>query len=89
MSIPTPQHLLHPGEVLAEHYMKEMDITQTELARRIGTHPRKINEIVNGKRSISPDFALDLAEVLGTTAELWVRMQADYDLWRARQKRVG
>ena len=89
MTIPSPQQMLHPGEVLAEYYMKEMNINQTELARKIGTNPRKINEIVNGKRAISPDFALDLSEVLRTTAEMWVRMQADFDLWKARQKRAS
>lgn len=89
MPIPSPQYMLHPGEVLAEYYMREMGINQSELARMLGTHPRKINEIVNGKRAISPDFALDLSEVIGTTAELWTRMQADYDLWKARKKRAS
>jgi addiction module HigA family antidote len=89
MAISTPQHMLHPGEVLAEYYMKETGMSQTELARQMGTNPRKINEIVNGKRAISPEFALDLLEVIGTTAEMWTRMQADYDLWKARQKRAS
>ena len=52
----------------------------------IGTSPLYVlNEIINGKRGISPDFALVLETVLGTTAEMWVRMQADYDLWKARK----
>lgn len=89
MAIAAPQTMLHPGEVLAESYMKEMKLSQSELARRMDTSPRKINEIVNVKRSISPEFALELTEVLGTTAEMWVRMQADYDLWQARIKRAG
>ena len=75
---------MHPGQVLAEIYMAEMKLSQTELARRCGCAPRKINEIVNGKRSISPSFALVLESVLGTSAEMWVRMQAEYDLWQAR-----
>ena len=77
---------LHPGKVLSEIYMAEMGLNQTELARRCGCAPRKINEIVNGKRGISASFAITLEGVLGATAEMWVRMQAEYDLWDARQK---
>ena len=77
---------LHPGSVLAEIYMAEMNLTQSELARRCNCAPRKINEIVNGKRGVSASFAIVLESVLGTTAEMWVRMQAEYDLWEARQR---
>lgn len=76
---------LHPGQVLDEVYMKEMDLNQSQLATKCKCSPRKINEIVNGKRAISPEFAIVLEKVLGTTAEMWVRMQADYDLWNARK----
>ena len=71
--------------MLAEVYMTEMRLNQTELAKRCGCSPRKINEIVNGKRGISPSFAIVLESVLGTSAEMWVRIQAEYDLWEARQ----
>jgi len=77
---------MHPGVVLNEIYMKEMELNQSQLAEKCKCSPRKINEIVNGKRSISPDFALILESVLGTTAEMWVRIQAEYDLWVARKK---
>lgn len=77
---------MHPGQVLSEVYMKEMDLNQSQLAEKCDCSPRKINEIVNGKRAISPDFALVLEKVLGTTAEMWVRIQAEYDLWVARKK---
>lgn len=77
---------LHPGKVLAEVYMAEMGLNQTDLAKLCGCSPRKINEIVNGKRGISPAFAIVLEAVLGTSAEMWVRMQAEYDLWEARQE---
>jgi antitoxin HigA-1 len=77
---------LHPGQVLDEVYMKEMNLNQSQLAKLIGCTPRKINEIVNGKRGISPEFAIELEEVLETSAEMWVKMQAEYDLWVARQK---
>ena len=77
---------MHPGLVLNEVYMKEMGLNQSRLAELCDCSPRKINEIVNGKRSISPDFALILEKVLGTTAEMWVRIQAEYDLYIARKK---
>ena len=76
---------LHPGKVLAEVYMAEMGLNQTDLAKLCGCSPRKINEIVNGKRGISPTFAIVLESVLGTSAEMWVRMQAEYGLLEARQ----
>jgi len=76
---------LHPGNVLSEVYMTEMGFNQTQLAEKCGCSHRKINEIVNGKRAISPAFAIILEEVLGTSAEMWVRMQADYDLSEARK----
>jgi len=77
---------MHPGAVLAEIYMKEMGLNQSKLADKCNCSHRKINEIVNGKRSISPEFALVLEKVLDTTAEMWVRMQAEYDLWVARER---
>jgi antitoxin HigA-1 len=77
---------MHPGQVLNEIFMKEMDLNQSQLAEKCSCSPRKINEIVNGKRAISPEFALVLEKVLGTTAEMWVRIQAEYDLWLARRK---
>lgn len=83
--IKNPQPL-HPGLVLEEVYMKEMGLNQTSLAKLCKCSPRKINEVVNGKRGISPSFAIVLEKVLGTTAEMWVRMQAEYDLWEARKK---
>ncbi len=80
---PTP---LHPGKVLSEIYMTEMSLSQTALAALCECSPRKINEIVNGKRGISPSFAIVLESAIGTSAEMWVRMQAEYDLWEARSK---
>jgi addiction module HigA family antidote len=77
---------LHPGTVLNEVYMKEMNLNQSQLAELLGCLPKKINEIVNGKRSISPQFAIDLEAAIGTSAEMWVRMQAEYELWITREK---
>jgi addiction module HigA family antidote len=75
---------LHPGKVLSAVYLSEMKMSQSALASKCGCAARKINEIVNGKRGITPEFAIVLEKVLGTSAEMWVRMQADYDLWVAR-----
>lgn len=80
-------HPVHPGELLSEIYLSQLGWTQTKLAQELGCAHRKVNEIINGKRSISPDFALDLEKVLNTEAEMWVRLQAEYDLDQARKKR--
>ena len=77
---------LHPGVVLHEIYMKEMNINQSQLAELIGCLPKRINEVVNGKRGISPQLAIELEKAIGTSAEMWVRMQAEYDLSIARDK---
>ena len=69
---------MHPGKVLYEIYMSELSLNQSELARLCQCSPRKINEIVNEKRGVSASFAIILEKVLGTTAEMWVRMQAEY-----------
>lgn len=81
---PSPSH---PGQILKDIYMNQLQWNQTQLAEKLGCAHRKVNEIINGKRSISPDFALDLERVLGTEAEMWVRLQAEYDLFQARKKR--
>jgi addiction module HigA family antidote len=90
MPIKSPtDHMLHPGQVLAEIYMKDRDYNQSTLAEDLGCQPRKINEIVNGKRGITAEFALQLADLFDTTPEMWVRMQADYDLFVAIKKLAG
>ena len=77
---------LHPGMVLQEVYMKEMNLNQSQLAELIGCLPKRINEVINGKRGISSQLALELEMAIGTSAEMWVRMQAEYDLSVARKK---
>jgi addiction module HigA family antidote len=71
---------VHPGEVLLEEFLKPMALSQNRLALSIGVHPRRINEIVLGKRGITADTALRLARFFGTTAELWLGLQKDYEL---------
>jgi len=88
MAIKNPNPM-HAGKVLSVVYMADRDLSQTALAEKIGCAHRKVNEIVNGKRSITPDFALDLERVLGTSAEMWVTMQAQFDLAQARKARVA
>lgn len=77
----------HPGEILNEIYLSQLNWSQTKLAEEIGCAHRKVNEIINAKRSISPEFALVLEIVLGTEAEMWVRLQVEYDFYQARKKR--
>lgn len=78
---------IHPGEILSEDFMKPRNLSQNALARALNVPPRRINEIVQGKRAITADTALRLARYFGTTAELWTGLQADYDLRLARQEK--
>jgi len=71
---------IHPGEILNEEFLKPMDISQSRLAVDIGVPPRRINEIVHGKRSISANTALRLALYFGTSAEFWMNLQSRFDL---------
>jgi addiction module HigA family antidote len=71
---------VHPGEVLFEEFLKPMDLSQNRLALAIGVHPRRINEIVLGKRSVTADTALRLARYFGTSPQFWLGLQMDYDL---------
>lgn len=75
---------IHPGEVLLEEFLLPMGISQNALARAIGVPPRRINEIVLGKRAITADTALRLAKTFGTSESFWMGLQADYDLEAAR-----
>jgi len=74
------RHPVHPGEVLLEEFLKPMQLSQNRLALDLGVHPRRINEIVLGKRSITADTALRLARYFGTSPQFWLGLQADYDL---------
>ncbi len=76
----------HPGEIIKEDFMIPLKLTQTELAKALKTSFRTINEILNEKRSISPDMALRLARYFGTSPDVWLGLQADYDLFKAKLK---
>jgi addiction module HigA family antidote len=71
---------VHPGEVLLEEFLKPLGLSQNRLSLEIGVHPRRINEIVLGKRRITADTALRLARYFGTSPQFWMGLQNDYDL---------
>ncbi len=74
---------IHPGEVLLEEFLKPLKLSQNRLARELSVPPRRINEIVLGKRSVTPDTALRLARYFGTSERFWLGLQADFDLEEA------
>lgn len=71
---------IHPGEVLMEEFLEPLQISQNRVAVAIGVPPRRINEIIHGKRRITADSALRLARYFGTTDRLWLNLQTRYDL---------
>ncbi len=72
-------HPIHPGEVLLEEFLKPLGLSQSRLALDISVHPRRINEIVLGKRSITADTALRLARYFDVSPQFWLGLQMDYD----------
>jgi addiction module HigA family antidote len=78
--MPTTMAPIHPGEVLLADFLEPLGVTQHRLAISIGVPPRRINEIVHGKRRISADTALRLARFFGTSERFWINLQARYDL---------
>ena len=76
---------IHPGEILLEDFLKPMGISQYRLAHAIHVSPRRINEIVHGTRGITADTAVRFSRYFGTSAELWLGLQADYDLQCAQE----
>lgn len=78
--IPKNRTPTHPGEILLEEFLAPMELPQTKLAEHLGIPLQRINEIVNGKRGITPETAWLLAQAFGTTPEFWMNLQATYDL---------
>lgn len=76
--------LIHPGEILLEEWLKPLGISQYALAKAIDVPPRRINEIVQGKRSITADTALRLAAYFGTDSQSWLNLQSHYDAEQTR-----
>ena len=77
---------IHPGEILLEEYLKPLGVGQVEVASKLGVSLNRLNEIVLGKRSITADTALRLGRFLKTSPQLWMRLQADWDLHQAIQR---
>jgi antitoxin HigA-1 len=71
---------IHPGEILLEEFLKPFGVSQYELAKVVGVSPRRINEIVHGKRAITPDTALRLARAFDVSDRFWLNLQNRYDL---------
>ncbi|VAW13433.1 Antitoxin HigA [hydrothermal vent metagenome] len=80
--------LIHPGEILMEEFLLPLELSQTQLAKNIQVSPRRINEIVQGKRSMSADTALRLSCYFGMSAQFWLGLQMDYDL-NIQKDKVG
>ena len=80
---------IHPGEVLLRDFLEPLGISQNKLANRISVPPRRINEIVLGKRAITADTALRLSRYFGNSDKFWMGLQDDYDLEDSRNKIAG
>ena len=74
---------IHPGELLLEEYLKPLGVGQVEAARDLGVSLNRLNELILGKRGVTADTALRLARFLKTSPQLWMRLQADWDLHQA------
>jgi antitoxin HigA-1 len=77
----------HPGKILREDFLLPMGLSQTELAQRLNTTFRTVNEILNEKRGISPEMAVRLARFFGTSEELWLNLQDQYDLYKVKERK--
>lgn len=84
--LPKKRPPTRPGEVLLEEFLKPMGLSQVELARRMGVPVQRVNTIVSGRRDVTPDTAILLSRVLGTSPQFWMGLQVNLDLWTAEQK---
>jgi addiction module HigA family antidote len=76
----------HPGEVIRESCIDALVLSVTDAAKALGVTRKSLSELLNGKAGLSPIMAIRLEQVFGGTADAWVRLQAQYDLWQAREK---
>ena len=86
MRIPTSRQPTHPGEMLREEFLIPMNLTQKELADSIQVPYQRINEIISGKRGVTPSTALRLAKYFGMSADFWLNLQIKFDLYLAQKK---
>ena len=82
-----PPHPIHPGEMLLEEFLSPAGISQRAFAKKLGWTIAKLNELIKGKRGVTADSALDLADELDTSPELWLNLQMQFDLRRAELRR--
>ena len=85
--LPTHQPPTHPGEMLLEEFLKPLGISQSAFAVRLGVSFPRLNEIIRGRRAMTPDSALRLARVTGMSADFWLGLQQDWDLWHASRSK--
>lgn len=86
--VPTHGPPTHPGEMLLEEFLKPLGITQTALAEKIGVSYSRINELIRGKRSVTPDMALRLERLFGMEAQFWLNLQMAWDLYHVLHSSV-
>ncbi len=87
--VPTHGPPRHPGEMLFEEFLKPLGMTQTELAQRMGVSYPRVNELIRGKRGITPDTALRLERLLGMEAAFWLNLQLAWDLYQVKRSRLA
>jgi addiction module HigA family antidote len=85
--LPKNRRPTHPGEIIRYEYLEELNMTQQQLADSIGITRVRINEIVLGKRAVTPDTAFRLAKYFNTTPEFWIGLQINFDMWNTLRKR--
>lgn len=86
MNIPGYREPTHPGEMLQEEFLKPMGISQAALADAIHVPYQRVNELVNGKRGMTPSTALRLAKYFGTSPDFWLNLQMRWDLYRSKRR---
>ena len=82
-----PKNPFHPGEMLLEEFLQPAGINQSQFAQKVGWTRTRVNEFIKGKQGVTADAALDLAKALGTSAKLWMNLQATFDLDQATKRR--
>jgi addiction module HigA family antidote len=85
--LPKNRQPTHPGEIIRYEYLDELNMTQQQLADSIGITRVRLNEIILGKRSVTPDTAFRLAKFFNTTPEFWIGLQTNFDMWNTLQSR--
>lgn len=88
LTVPKNRRPISPGEVLREDFLDELELTQERVAEAIGVHRTTVNEVLNGRRAITPEMALRLGHAFSTTPEYWMNLQKAVDLYDAQHSKV-